>query len=87
MSLAMIRKYKSRADSWLALGSIAESPNLVDAMAFSRDPWKEDPAMEKLVSERFSGGGRILSPSGRKIGRNEQCPCGSGKKFKRCHGD
>ena len=22
----------------------------------------------------------------RKIGRNEQCPCGSGKKYKRCHG-
>ena len=22
----------------------------------------------------------------RKIGRNEPCPCGSGKKFKRCHG-
>lgn len=22
-----------------------------------------------------------------KIGRNELCPCGSGKKFKRCHGD
>ena len=21
-----------------------------------------------------------------KIGRNEACPCGSGKKFKRCHG-
>ncbi|MGI9373937.1 MAG: preprotein translocase subunit SecA [Hyphomicrobiales bacterium] len=21
-----------------------------------------------------------------KVGRNEQCPCGSGKKFKRCHG-
>jgi hypothetical protein len=23
----------------------------------------------------------------RKIGRNELCPCGSGKKYKRCHGD
>ena len=23
---------------------------------------------------------------GRKIGRNEKCPCGSEKKFKRCHG-
>ncbi|MDA1036183.1 MAG: SEC-C metal-binding domain-containing protein [Chloroflexi bacterium] len=23
---------------------------------------------------------------GRKIGRNEQCPCGSGKKYKKCHG-
>jgi preprotein translocase subunit SecA len=24
--------------------------------------------------------------SERKIGRNEPCPCGSGKKFKHCHG-
>ena len=23
---------------------------------------------------------------GRKIGRNEPCPCGSGKKYKHCHG-
>ena len=23
---------------------------------------------------------------GRKVGRNETCPCGSGKKYKRCHG-
>ena len=23
---------------------------------------------------------------GRKVGRNEQCPCGSGKKYKHCHG-
>ena len=23
---------------------------------------------------------------GRKVGRNDPCPCGSGKKFKRCHG-
>src|SRR5438105_4603948 len=22
----------------------------------------------------------------RKIGRNERCPCGSGQKYKRCHG-
>ena len=24
--------------------------------------------------------------AGQKIGRNEQCPCGSGKKYKKCHG-
>jgi preprotein translocase subunit SecA len=23
---------------------------------------------------------------GRKVGRNEPCPCGSGRKFKHCHG-
>ena len=26
---------------------------------------------------------RIIS---KKIGRNEACPCGSGKKYKQCHG-
>jgi preprotein translocase subunit SecA len=30
--------------------------------------------------------GRERSNSGRKIGRNEPCYCGSGKKFKHCHG-
>lgn len=29
---------------------------------------------------------RIIKRLGRKIGRNELCPCGSGKKFKRCCG-
>lgn len=47
-----------------------------------------------------AGGGRYSTPEpadsrqgqapfvreGRKIGRNEPCPCGSGKKFKACHG-
>ena len=23
----------------------------------------------------------------KKVGRNDKCPCGSGKKFKHCHGD
>ena len=27
-----------------------------------------------------------MSNSGRQIGRNEPCPCGSEKKYKRCHG-
>jgi protein translocase subunit secA len=26
------------------------------------------------------------SPDGPKVGRNEPCPCGSGKKYKHCHG-
>jgi preprotein translocase subunit SecA len=24
--------------------------------------------------------------TGAKVGRNDPCPCGSGKKFKHCHG-
>ena len=42
-----------------------------------------------------SGGGRTVAPAEahtpmvraeRKVGRNEPCPCGSGKKYKHCHG-
>ena len=29
---------------------------------------------------------RQVQRVGDKIGRNEACPCGSGKKYKRCHG-
>jgi preprotein translocase subunit SecA len=37
----------------------------------------------------FAAGPETLAPvvrDGRKVGRNEPCPCGSGKKYKHCHG-
>ncbi|WP_120513372.1 preprotein translocase subunit SecA [Photobacterium salinisoli] len=33
-----------------------------------------------------SQGGEDFSTGERKVGRNEPCPCGSGKKYKQCHG-
>jgi preprotein translocase subunit SecA len=34
-----------------------------------------------------NGGGQINQRrSGEKVGRNDACPCGSGKKYKKCHG-
>ncbi len=41
------------------------------------------------VSNRQGGGTTPDEPfvrGGRKVGRNEPCPCGSGEKFKHCHG-
>src|SRR5262249_31679228 len=39
---------------------------------------------------QFIGGEASSSPatvqSGAKVGRNDPCPCGSGKKYKKCHG-
>ena len=42
----------------------------------------------KSVMTRVTGTGpREPVPAGaRKVGRNDPCPCGSGKKYKRCHG-
>ena len=33
-----------------------------------------------------TAGGNLVTPDGKKVGRNDPCPCGSGKKFKKCHG-
>ena len=39
------------------------------------------------AGSRFGGPGAAGLPTGwEKTGRNDPCPCGSGKKFKRCHG-
>ena len=44
----------------------------------------------ELEAASRSGGGDESQPSqrrtGEKVGRNDPCPCGSGKKFKKCHG-
>ncbi len=46
----------------------------------------------KLVNENYDGSKKKQNPEPRriitkKIGRNEPCPCGSGKKYKQCHGN
>ena len=52
---------------------------------------------KKLTTGRqeMAGGGRQVAPGGKgsqpirvekKVGRNDPCPCGSGKKYKNCHG-
>ena len=83
LPLARVAKYKSKADVWLALGCVATSENVVDAIAFAKYEWRPDSELEQVASH-FQG--RLMRPSGRKIGRNEPCPCDSGKKFKHCHG-
>jgi len=37
-------------------------------------------------AEAEADGVQTVIREGRKVGRNEPCPCGSGKKFKQCHG-
>jgi len=44
----------------------------------------------ELEAASFAGAGAASQPTqrrtGEKVGRNDPCPCGSGKKFKKCHG-
>jgi preprotein translocase subunit SecA len=45
-----------------------------------------DEAPEAAAAEGQAPPAQPFVRDGRKIGRNEPCPCGSGKKYKQCHG-
>ena len=43
-------------------------------------------ATPQISDTKKTVAGGLINSSGNKIGRNDLCPCGSGKKFKKCHG-
>jgi preprotein translocase subunit SecA len=51
---------------------------------------EDDAALAALFAPSAGGSGPLRDPrdprTWGKIGRNEACPCGSGKKYKHCHG-
>jgi preprotein translocase subunit SecA len=62
-------------------GGVANAPAPAPAMASGRSapPPPPPPPGEGEAATPFVRGER-------KVGRNEPCPCGSGKKYKHCHG-
>jgi hypothetical protein len=44
-------------------------------------------AFDAALSGRRPGEQQGTIVAGAKVGRNEPCPCGSGKKYKKCHGE
>jgi hypothetical protein len=86
---AVLRKYKSKCDAWLALGAYAGSPNLVDAILYLDEPWAFDADLQAESDKYFSQPNvtTFVPVNGKKkIGRNDPCPCKSGMKYKKCHG-
>jgi len=69
------------------LNEMSERKQPADSMKFQH-------AKASALGEQPQGGQAAKQPAaatpfvrdGRKVGRNEPCPCGSGKKFKQCHG-
>jgi SWIM/SEC-C metal-binding protein len=58
---------------------------------FEKEGWKYKIDLEPDKPEDISDLNRLLNPlkpaiAEKKVGRNEPCPCGSGKKYKNCCG-
>ena len=81
------RKYTAYADEWLSLGFVAGSTMPFDWAFYLGEPWQDDAELADMAREILKGG-TVVGGTGakKKQGRNEPCPCGSGKKFKKCHG-
>lgn len=85
--LSKARKYRNKCDSWLGIGSVVDSDNLIDFMCYNDTKWKYDENLEDIAKTVLNDNPHkklILLDGRRKIGRNDPCPCGSGKKYKRC---
>ena len=54
------------------------------------DPSATPTAFARAAQPREASGGtdevQTIRREGPKVGRNDPCPCGSGKKYKKCHG-
>lgn len=80
-----------------ALAGVVPDEELVEAEGEAEIPladpeaWKQserEKLAERVVETRdfFADKRTVPRSTGAKTGRNEPCPCGSGKKYKKCHG-
>ncbi|MDR0389150.1 MAG: preprotein translocase subunit SecA [Spirochaetaceae bacterium] len=58
----------------------------IDAFSQGAEETAQPPRQERPQSRPQGGGPVTVVRSVPKVGRNDPCPCGSGKKYKHCHG-
>jgi SEC-C motif len=59
------------------------------ALTYNSEKWTELPSNKRHAKAGVGAEERPILPSQSvaKVGRNDPCPCGSGRKYKKCHGD
>ena len=68
-------------------GLLASIRHDVARMIFHLTIVREQPRpAQQMITNREDEDARQPVRAGQKVGRNDPCPCGSGKKYKKCHG-
>ena len=78
--LAKLQAQHSAAESPLAAAGSAQGAAAGAAQAPAAG------GAQRVAAVGVQGGGAAAGGIERKVGRNEPCPCGSGRKYKQCHG-
>lgn len=80
-----LRKYKQKVDSWYGL-SLAPTDGTIRFGKKVAFPWAFDAEMHGAARQLGKPASqRPAKRAGSKLGRNDPCHCGSGKKYKKCH--
>jgi len=80
------RKYVQKANAWFGFALDPKNGALRFGLTI-REPWTPDSLMDTATAGMSAGQkfrGRFAGVVKRKIGRNDPCPCGSGRKHKMC---
>jgi hypothetical protein len=81
-----LRKHVTKAERWLGI-VMRPRDFLIRQVVSLEFPWKPDSRLDELAKTLASRrSNSIVKSSANKPGRNGPCPCGSGRKFKRCCG-
>ena len=83
-----VRKYSCRSNFWYGL-FVRPQDGLPLSGVGLEFQWQPDPDLESAVAKMppASSSKRLMDAlKGKKVGRNELCRCGSGRKFKKCCG-
>jgi preprotein translocase subunit SecA len=74
---------RERENARLRLSSAA-SPQVAPSVAAAQAPPTGTPGASAAAAARQTMQGTVVK--GDRTGRNDPCPCGSGRKYKKCHG-
>lgn len=80
-------KYRQKKGSWFGL-ALSPTDGSVRFGKKALFPWKYDGKVARVASDIARARTVARAPAlreGPKLGRNEPCHCGSGKKYKKCH--
>lgn len=90
----LLEQFKYEAVSTVSKVRIPQAVALLEQQqrAAAELAWQQSlqysyPEMNQPLEERERDIPRPLGQGGTKVGRNSPCPCGSGKKYKQCHGE
>ena len=87
-TVSMLSRMQLRTQAEIDAEEEARQRRLARAMQFQHAAPEQVTAPKPQAEEEPQGPAQVAQfvRDTRKVGRNEPCPCGSGKKFKHCHG-